>query len=145
MTRIFVYLKGRWSMKTIETSSNFYLARELALVETSIRFQLPGLLVLREIWILFQSTRVADQVLLVAYQLGILLCNLMQHCKQVLLCQACSGLALDGLANTLLSRSSFSIQTHSISSRIPFRHLYLLTVDTNSSGLGSFSNLCSSE
>ena len=100
--------------------------------------QLSGLLVFHGIWILFQSTHVADQVLLVAYHLGILLCILRQHCKHVLLCHAYSGLALDCGANTILYRSCLSLRTLTIFFRIIFLHLYLLIVDTNFSSMGHF-------
>ena len=60
----------------------------------------------------------------------------MQPCKYVSLCQAFSGLALDGVANTIPSRKCLSFQTRSISLRICFLHLCLLIVDTNSSGVG---------
>ena len=111
---------------------------ELALVETWVRCQLLGLLVPREIWRLFQSNRVADRILLVGCHLGTLLCTLVQHCKHVSHCLACSGLALDGVANTILSRRCLSLQTRPISLRITFLNLYLLIVDTNFSGVRPF-------
>ena len=87
----------------------FLSFRELALLETSIRCLLSGLLVLREIWISVQSSRVEDQILLVVCQWGILLCTLMQICKHVLLCQACSGLAVEVVANTIFSQGAFHL------------------------------------
>ena len=123
-------------LDAIRTSGNFYPARELEFVEKAIRCRLSGLLVLHRIWKLFQSSHVADQILLVACYLGILLCTLMGHCKNVIICQAC--LALDGVANNILSRRCLSLWTRPISLRIPFLRLNLLTVDSNYSGLGPY-------
>ena len=96
-----------------------------------IRYLLLGLLVFHENWKSFQSNHVAVQVLLLAYHLGILLCTLTQHCKQISLCQACSGLALDGKAKTNFSRRCSLLRIRPISLRIPSLRLYLLSVDTN--------------
>ena len=122
----------------METSSNFYPFRETALVEITTRWKLSGILVHHENWISFQQNRVTDQVLLIASHLGILLCTLMQNRIHVLLCPACSGLALNGVANTIRTRRYLSLQTRPLSLRIPFLHLYLLAAETNSSGFCPF-------
>ena len=75
---------------------------------------------------------------IISFQIGIYLCTLMQTCKYVLLCQASSGLVLDGVANNIFSRNCLPLWIRQIAVRIPFLHLCLLTVDTNSLGLGRF-------
>ena len=64
-----------------------------------IGFPLSGQLVLREIWKLFQSIHVEDQVLEVAGRLCIFLGFSTRRWKHVLCCQICSGLALKDVAN----------------------------------------------
>ena len=130
-----LYLNRFVFLDAIETSDNFYPVLELALVEIFHRCQLSGLLVLRKIWIQVPSTRLTDQVLLLACRLGKLFCTLIKHCKHVLLCRARSVLGGDGVANILLSWRCFSLGTRPISLQIHFPDLYLMTVDSGPFGI----------
>ena len=117
-------------------SSSFYPVQELALAETLIQYLRLGLLVLLEIWILFQSIRVVDRVRLTTCHLGIYPCILLQRCKHGELYPVCWGLVLDGVSNTIPFRKCLWLPIYQGPSQIAFQHLYQLTVDTIILNLG---------
>ena len=95
------FTQARSLLNATGISSSFYPVQEIALAETLIQYLRLGLLVLLEIWILFQSSRVVDWVRLTACHFGIRPCILLQQCKHGELYQVCWGLKLDGVANTI--------------------------------------------
>ena len=70
-----------------------------------------------------------------ACRLDILFYTLVLHFKHVPLCQGCSDLDVDGVANIVLSRRYLSFRIRRMFLRILSLRLSLLTIDTNFTGM----------